>query len=114
MVRPYNFDFFASVKRRWAGKTLLELFLHEFPGRDAAYYTKAIEEGRLRLTGRSCAPETRLKESDRIRHLLHRHEPPTLDHPVRVLAVTPDLVAVDKPASFVVHPSGQTSSSTVW
>jgi 23S rRNA-/tRNA-specific pseudouridylate synthase len=33
------------------------------------------------------------------------HEPPALDHPVTVVAETPDIVAVHKPATVPVHPT---------
>ena len=47
LVTPYYFDFTSGVKRRWEGKTLLEVFMKEFPIRSEEYYRKAIESGRL-------------------------------------------------------------------
>ena len=54
-----------------------------------------------------------LAAGERVRHWLHRHEPPVLDHPVDVVAVTDDLVAVHKPATMPVHPTGQYRKNTV-
>ena len=54
-----------------------------------------------------------LHAGERIRHYLHRHEPPTLSDPVTVLAATESMVAVYKPATVPVHPTGQYRKNTV-
>lgn len=48
-VRPYHFDFKCHVKKRWEGKTLVDLFAEEFPLLTRAYYSRAFEAGRLRV-----------------------------------------------------------------
>ena len=59
------------------------------------------------------SPLRPLCAGERVRHFLHRHEPPTLDDPVTVLAVTDSMVAVHKPATVPVHPTGQYRKNTV-
>ena len=59
------------------------------------------------------APLRPLRAGERVRHALHRHEPPALDIPVTVLAETPEMVAVHKPATVPVHPTGQYRKNTV-
>ena len=54
-----------------------------------------------------------LKAGERVRHFLHRHEPPVLSHTVDIVEVTNDLVAVHKPATVPVHPTGQYRKNTV-
>jgi len=54
-----------------------------------------------------------LKAGERVRHFLHRHEPPVLSHPVDIVEVTDDLVAAHKPATVPVHPTGQYRKNTV-
>ena len=54
-----------------------------------------------------------LKAGERVRHFLHRHEPPVLSHTVDIVEVTDDLVAVHKPATVPVHPTGQYRKNTV-
>ena len=118
LVTPYNFDFSAGCKRRWEGRTLLEVFMEEFPIRTEAYYRKAIAARRLRVeragakgevpAGPPPADGGLLRGGDRIVHRIHRHEPPVLDTgPVAVLGVGEDYVAVCKPASMPVHVCGQ-------
>jgi 23S rRNA-/tRNA-specific pseudouridylate synthase len=66
-----------------------------------------------RETTKKISPLRPLCAGERVRHFLHRHEPPTLDDPVTVLAVTDSMVAVHKPATVPVHPTGQYRKNTV-
>jgi len=143
LVRPYPFDFVMHVKKRHEGLDVVTIFAKEFPARDRAYYVKAHAAGYLRVDnptggkqGKSKRAKTRddddgakslksflepakvealrpLKAGERVRHFLHRHEPPVLSHPVDIVEVTDDLVAVHKPATVPVHPTGQYRKNTV-
>lgn len=113
-VRPYYFDYYAYVKPRWEGATVVDLFTREFTGRSREYYEAALQAGRLRVddtpmsaprkTGgrrakapradaaaEAAAPASRpepapplpqhaqnapLLSGQRVRHFVHRHEPP--------------------------------------
>ncbi|KAK2077813.1 hypothetical protein QBZ16_004661 [Prototheca wickerhamii] len=92
-VKPYHFDFACSVKERWAGQTLLEV--NSPPDREPL------------------SPDTILQPGQRMRHLIHRHEPPVRGGPVLVLGCTAEVVAVAKPAGMPVHVSGQYRKNTV-
>ena len=142
LVRPYPFDFVCHVKRRNEGVDVVHLFAREFPARPRRYYEDAHARGLLRVEhapnskrakmerarddagagasasaagARGFAPEPLrpLAAGERVRHALHRHEPPVLDHPVRVVATTDDVVAVHKPATIPVHPTGQYRKNTI-
>ena len=83
---------------------------------DAGAGAEGGAEGASGVEGASgFAPEPLrpLAAGERVRHALHRHEPPVLDHPVRVVAATDDVVAVHKPATIPVHPTGQYRKNTV-
>jgi hypothetical protein len=80
-VKPYHFDFSCSVKRRQAGKSVIDILVNEFSSRSRAYYEEAFRDGRLRIEGATKRKitydaSTPLGEGVRIRHLVHRHEPP--------------------------------------
>ncbi|ACO70635.1 predicted protein, partial [Micromonas commoda] len=117
LVIPYPFDFVCHVKARHAGANVVAMFAKEFPARDRGYYEAAHAAGYLRgMSGgddETVEPLRPLAAGERVRHWLHRHEPPVLDHPVDVVAVTDDLVAVHKPATMPVHPTGQYRKNTV-
>jgi len=124
-ARPYFFDYYAYVKTRWHGLSLLELFCSEFKGRSREYYTQAIAQGRLRVedTSMSCkatkktaacaAAADALRDGQRVRHFVHRHEPPVLHVPIPILATTDTAVVVCKPASMPVHPTARGGSIVV-
>ncbi|KAL3150410.1 hypothetical protein ABBQ32_000248 [Trebouxia sp. C0010 RCD-2024] len=115
LVKPYYFDFLCSVKKRWLGMTIIDVFSEEFASRPRSYYEQAFEDGRLRIEGGKtpAQADTPLKDNHRMRHFIHRHEPPVLDLPVEIVAETDELVAVHKPASIPVHVSGQYRKNTV-
>ena len=48
-MRPYIYDFKCHVKRRWEGKTLVDLFAEEFPLLTREYYLRAVAAQRLRI-----------------------------------------------------------------
>jgi tRNA pseudouridine synthase 9 len=66
-----------------------------------------------RVTTPKVQPLTSLKAGERLRHALHRHEPPCLADPIVVIRVTQNMVAVCKPATTPVHPTGQYRRNTV-
>ncbi|KAG6555575.1 hypothetical protein Mapa_002810 [Marchantia paleacea] len=113
MVRPYFFEFICHVKKRWAGKTIVDLFSGEFRQRPREYYIQAVERGRLRVGGMRVPPSYVVRDADKISHFVHRHEPPVLAEPVTVLEKTADVITVYKPASVPVHPCGQYRKNTV-
>jgi len=122
-VVPYEFDFICGVKERWAGQRLCALFAEEFPMRPLEYYRRAHALGRLRVeeNGRAAVTGSNVENVDgpilrggnRVRHFIHRHEPPVLADEVEVLSVTDDVVSVNKPATLPVHPTGQYRLNTV-
>ncbi|PKI53427.1 hypothetical protein CRG98_026117 [Punica granatum] len=113
LVRPYYFEFISHVKNRWAGKTVVDFFAHEFKGRPYDYYVSAVNCGRIRVDGEMVPVSYILKPSQKISHFLHRHEPPVLAFDVSVILQEPDVVTVCKPPTVPVHPCGQYRKSTV-
>lgn len=74
----------------------------------ADYYRAALDDGRLTLQGHErVSADHQLRPADLILHRVHRHEPPvTAEEPV-VVARKGDYVAVNKPASVPLHPTGR-------
>lgn len=86
----------------------------EFPALSREYYTRALSLGILRVEGKaSVSHDTLLTPGNRMRHLIHRHEPPVPAGPVTVLQTTLDVVAVCKPPGMPVHVAGQYRKNTV-
>ncbi|PRW59227.1 pseudouridine synthase family [Chlorella sorokiniana] len=113
MVKPYHFDFSCSVRQRWFGQNIIDIFSREFPARDRAYYLQALTDGRLRVEGCEVTAETPLRDGQRMRHFIHRHEPPVPAGPIQVVGQSADAVAVCKPHGMPVHVAGQYRKNTV-
>ncbi|GAB4816797.1 hypothetical protein N2152v2_003843 [Parachlorella kessleri] len=112
-VKPYHFDFMCNVRQRWFGQNIVDIMSREFPARDRQYYLAALADGRLRVEGREATAETALSQGMRIRHFIHRHEPPVPAGPIQVVGETADIVAVNKPHGMPVHVAGQYRKNTV-
>lgn len=113
MVRPYYFEFIAHVKKRWAGKKVVDVFSHEFRQRPHEYYVEAVKSGRIRVDGKLVAIGYVVRDGEKLSHFVHRHEPPVMAEPVVILEEGCDVVTVCKPASVPVHPCGQYRKNTV-
>ncbi|KAF4722576.1 hypothetical protein FOZ63_006026 [Perkinsus olseni] len=48
-VKPYRFEFRCYVKRRWLGRTLLDICQAEFMAQPPEYYENAIKEGKITI-----------------------------------------------------------------
>eukprot|EP00887_Chlorella_sp_A99_P000788 scaffold5.g788.t1 len=51
LVKPYYFDFVCTVRQRWLGQSIVDIFAREFPARSREYYLQALADGRLRVEG---------------------------------------------------------------
>ena len=105
-VEPYLHTFVAHAKRRWLGRTLLDIFSTEFASHDAAYFEQAITRGAIVVNGARVACGYKLRDGDRVEHHLHRHEPAVTGRPVTLLLESADVLVVDKPGGMPVHAAG--------
>jgi tRNA pseudouridine32 synthase len=143
LAKPYRFDFIANVKKRWTSdrydrtqktqKTIVDVFYEEFPNLPRTYYEDAYYSGRLRVekrndnknddktekrvrVGAELPPPPVLIAGERVRHLVHKHEPPVLcskDEKIEILKEINNICAVRKPATVPVHPTGQYRMNSV-
>ncbi|GKT34522.1 hypothetical protein ADUPG1_007862 [Aduncisulcus paluster] len=80
--KPYHHRFTVFTKRRWIGKTILDVFLEEFSMYSKEYYKNAILFGRIRVSGHK-VPTDYVFTTDNVlvSHLIHKHEPPATKLP---------------------------------
>ncbi|KAM8833672.1 pseudouridylate synthase RPUSD2 [Synchiropus picturatus] len=113
-VRPYYFAFKTYCKGRWVGKSLLDVFRTEFRCESLDYYQRAVKEGRIRLNGDAVEDlSVVLKNNDLMKNTVHRHEPPVVGSPLRILVDDGEVLVLDKPASIPVHPCGRFRHNSV-
>jgi RluA family pseudouridine synthase len=112
-VEPYDFTFESFAKGRWIGKDIYHVFVSEFRDRSNAYYAKAIDEGRITVSGQLVKRDYKVKHGDIIQHSVHRHEPPVLNRKIKIIQKDDKLLIVDKPPSLPVHPTGRYCHNTL-
>jgi hypothetical protein len=116
IVPPYNFTYTTRVKERWIGRSLDECMAAEFPHYPdpMRFFADAACDGRLLVNG---APPSStayvLRGADVVEHRVHRHEPAVTSAPLRLVASTDALLAIDKPSSVPVHPGGRFRRNSV-
>jgi 23S rRNA-/tRNA-specific pseudouridylate synthase len=105
-VEPYVFEYTSQAKGRWAGQPLLAILAAEYGSFPEAYWPHALASGRVLVNGARVEPAYALKHGDALSHWVHRHEPPVLGERILILADTPGLLVVSKPATVPMHPCG--------
>ena len=113
-VKPYFFNFRSNAKARWFDRSIIDVACTEFTSRSYEYFAKVIANGRFKLNGRKITNiENKMKNGDVISHLVHRHEPPVLNMPIKILYKDEDMFVINKPSSIPVHPSGRYHFNTL-
>ncbi|VDO93283.1 unnamed protein product [Soboliphyme baturini] len=66
----------------------------------ANYFEDSIKLGRITVNDAKVDVSYKLKDSDIVRNICHRHEMPVLDRSVKIIADTDELIAINKPCSL--------------
>jgi tRNA pseudouridine synthase 8/2,5-diamino-6-(5-phospho-D-ribitylamino)-pyrimidin-4(3H)-one deaminase len=112
-VPPYFFTYLTYCKLRWRDRKLLDIFTEEFRDRDADFYRRKIANGEVALNRKPANLELVVRNGDLISHRAHRHEPPVLLAPIRIVHQDDDIIAIDKPSGIPVHPTGRYRYNTI-
>ena len=112
-IKPYYFTYKTFCKLRWRDRNILDIFTSEFRDRKESYYKKCIEEGSVLVDGKPATLDTIVRNGNLISHKLHRHEPPVVSTPVRVVYENSDILVIDKPSGIPVHPTGRYRFNTI-
>lgn len=107
IIKPYYFTYKTFCKQRWREKKLIDIFVTEFRDRKEAYYRKCIEEGSVFINDKVADIDTIVHDGNLITHKIHRHEPPVMATPVKIVREDEDILVIDKPSSIPVHPTGR-------
>ncbi|RKP12199.1 pseudouridine synthase, partial [Piptocephalis cylindrospora] len=114
-VHPYFHTYKTYAKGRWLGRALYDVFCREFQDQSPEYYRRAIQSGRIRVGGKETLEGYIVQNGDVITHDIHRHEPPVTDQEIGIVHRDEEkgILAIDKPSSIPVHPSGRYQFNTV-
>ncbi|THH29543.1 hypothetical protein EUX98_g4651 [Antrodiella citrinella] len=114
-IPPYWYAYTTMAKGRWLGRKILEVVSSEFRDRSMDFYRYALESGVTTINGVVAQPDTIVRNGDRIENVVHRHEPPVTDKPVKLLLHDPEreFIVVEKPGSIPVHAAGRYFKNTL-
>ena len=103
-VHPYFFTWVTHAKERWYGRTIEDVFQHEF--RRAILkqnFDDIIRNGLIRINGQCVEKEYIIRNGDKLEHHTHRHEVPIINETFKILINNDDYLVIDKPCSLPVH-----------
>ncbi|KAG2388718.1 hypothetical protein C9374_000157 [Naegleria lovaniensis] len=107
-VIPYWLDFSTGCRDRWVGRKVFEVYRSEFPYFSEQYLKKAFELGRFKQNNKIIHDiDTIMEKNKSITHRVHFHEKPIYNRNINILYDEKDLLVVDKPPSFPIHPCGR-------
>ena len=72
-----------------------------------------FRSGKVTVNDKIVAPDYLIKNTDHIASFVHRHENPVLISKIDIVKETEDTLAINKPSSIPVHPTGKYRLNTV-
>ena len=96
--------------------TLQDFFENMFPFHNKKYLRYVFDVGQVYLNFERVDRDPRevvLRQGDHFARILHMHETPVLDQPIKIVHEDEDLLVVNKPASYVVGPMWNTRLNCV-
>lgn len=118
LVPPYVAESRTFVKSHWRNRTLEDVVQREFYPISSAHMAQLVSDGRFRVDGQLVTDASRvMRHNEVLVSTTHCHEPPAFatprDFQSAIIGETDAFVAVNKPASIVVHPTGRFRHNSV-
>ncbi|KAI5478778.1 drap deaminase [Pseudohyphozyma bogoriensis] len=106
-VKPYMYAFHSWAKERWQDRTLMDV------------YGEFSRLGQILVNQAKSTPDFVLKNGDLISNILHRHEPPVVAGPIKIIydgrlpGNDGQTFVVEKPGSMPIHSTGRYHFNTL-
>jgi len=108
VVNSYETTFTTKIRSRLEGQSLLEAWPKEFRACSKESVRSDCELGSIQVNGMATDGSVVLHTGDKVTHTVMRREPVGRAFPVlRVLGLTKDIVALNKPSMVPVHSCGK-------
>jgi 23S rRNA pseudouridine1911/1915/1917 synthase len=105
--------FTLSVKKRFDGFTLLDLYSSSFPHVEREYWKSKIESGNLILDGEKSTPNQKIKAGQITVHSVPPKEEPLVNFEIQLIKATDDYWVINKPSPLPVHAGGRYQNNTL-
>jgi RluA family pseudouridine synthase len=113
IVEPYPYTYRFRVKATEHGDSLGDLLVHRFPYRTADIWKARIEGGLVQINDLPTSMDARVSFNQTVGITNERVVEPTVPDAVRIHEITPDYIAVEKPAPMPVHSGGRYHRNTL-
>jgi RluA family pseudouridine synthase len=112
LIPPYIGSACTFTKRNWQGRSLRDVVQKEFYPISSEHMDRLVQAGRFHIDGRVVtSASVTMEHNEQLCSTVHYHEPPALVTEAQlrscVVGETSSFLAVNKPASLVVHPTGR-------
>ena len=105
--------FTLSVKKRFDGFTILDLYTNSFPHVERLYWKAKIDSGNLILDGKTTAPSQKVKAGQITQHSVPPKEEPPVSFEIELITATNDYWVLSKPSPLPVHAGGRYQNNTL-
>jgi 23S rRNA pseudouridine1911/1915/1917 synthase len=110
---PKTIHYKLSVKLKFEGLTLLDLYATSFPKVDRSEWLKKINEGKLTVNGKICSPDKILKAGWITENTVYNKTEPTVSNNIQFIFEDDNLLIINKPSPLPMHPSGRFFRNTL-
>ncbi len=105
--------FTLSIKKRFDGDTLIEVYCQSFPHVECDFWRDKIESGNLTLDGCKVSPQQKVKAGQITQHSVPPKLEPSIDTTIELISATHDFWVISKPSPLPVHAGGRYQKHTL-
>jgi len=110
---PKTIHYKLSVKLKYEGLTILELYTNAFPKVDKQVWIDKIENGLLRVNGEKCNVNLVLKAGWLTENTVYNKTEPIVNNTLDLIYEDEKILVIDKPSPLPMHPSGRFNRNTL-
>lgn len=102
-----------SIKKKYDGYTLLDVYTHSFSHVDSSFWKEKIESGNLQVDGRKVAPHQIVRAGQITQHTSPYKPEPTISKDIQLIHASEHFWILSKPSPLPVHAGGRYLNHTL-
>ena len=105
--------FTLSVKKRFDGFQLLDVYAQSFPHVERTFWKSKIESGNLTIDTKKVSPSQIVRAGQITQHSVASKPEPKINSQIKLIAATTHFWVIDKPSPLPVHAGGRYQKNTL-
>ena len=110
---PSELTYNLSVKLKFEGYTLLDMYAELFPHQSKEKWEEKINDGSLTVNGEKVKPNTILKAGWMTQNTVINKVEPEVNVDIKLIEENDDFLVINKPSPLPIHPAGRFSKNTL-